>query len=146
VFVSNSGCKWQLGCFELACPFSAITTEYLSQIEVFRHEEAIPPEDKEDCSLPVRNCPHARDVYAFGVLVESLLGMLAALGSNFECFRYCLINLIILFPGSVADNFELNSTETVLNPDPMFRPCFAVLLTDPLFRSFYTTGVLICCP
>jgi SCY1-like protein 3 len=64
--------------------------------------------------------------------------MLAALGSNFECFRYCLINLIILFPGSVADNFELNSTETVLNPDPMFRPCFAVLLTDPLFSGGVT--------
>ena len=54
-----------------------------------------------------------------------------------------IVNPTALHSGSVADDFELNSAETVLNPDPMVG--LAILYAKSSSNLFLLVSALLCC-
>lgn len=73
VFVSEDG-HWKLGGMETVCQVPQATPEFLRNIQSVRDPASIPPEEMspEFSGLPESH-GHARDAYAFGALVDSLL-------------------------------------------------------------------------
>jgi len=88
VFVSEDG-HWKLGGMETVCKVPQATPEFLRSIQSVRDPASIPPEEMspEFTTLPESH-GHARDAFAFGTLVESLLTILSEQGES-ELY-YCI--------------------------------------------------------
>ncbi|KFZ68495.1 Protein-associating with the carboxyl-terminal domain of ezrin, partial [Podiceps cristatus] len=118
VFVSEDG-HWKLGGMETVCNFSEATPEFLCHVKSVRDQSCIPCEETSaDFKLLPNSYGHARDAYAFGTMVESLLTVLndqvsADILSSFQQTLHC----------------------TLLNPDPKCRPALSSLLSHEFFRN-----------
>ncbi|XP_065600047.1 protein-associating with the carboxyl-terminal domain of ezrin [Cyrtonyx montezumae] len=118
VFVSEDG-HWKLGGMETVCNFNEATPEFLCHIRSVRDQSCIPCEEMSvDFKILPNSCGHARDAYAFGAMVESLLTVLkdevsADILSSFQQTLHC----------------------TLLNPDPKCRPPLSSLLSHEFFRN-----------
>ncbi|CAK7309824.1 Protein-associating with the carboxyl-terminal domain of ezrin [Vulpes lagopus] len=99
VFVSEDG-HWKLGGMETVCKVLQAT-----------------PESPEFTTLPESH-GHARDAYAFGTLVESLLTILSEQVS-----------------ADVLSSFQQTLHSTLLNPIPNRRPALCTLLSHDFFRN-----------
>ncbi|XP_069122020.1 protein-associating with the carboxyl-terminal domain of ezrin-like [Argopecten irradians] len=119
VYVTDTG-QWKLGSLEHACKFGEATSQYLNTARKQRSPKTIAPEEREDNKKAVPELAFARDVYAFGVLVEELLEKLDNLGD-------------------MTKTFELRIQDECLNPDPKARPRLETLLNDRLFRNDFIT-------
>lgn len=118
VFVSEDG-HWKLGGMETVCKVPEATPEFLRSIQSVRDPAGIPPEEKspEFTTLPESH-GHARDAYAFGTLVESVLTVLSAQVS-----------------ADVLSSFQQTLHSTLLNPIPKCRPALSTLLSHDFFRN-----------
>ncbi|CAL1547743.1 unnamed protein product, partial [Lymnaea stagnalis] len=74
IYVSPDG-TWKLGGLEHACKFTDATQEYLEKCRAFRHEDSLSPEEKTGNVRIDGALGHARDIFAFGALVDSLLDL-----------------------------------------------------------------------
>ncbi|XP_060074316.1 protein-associating with the carboxyl-terminal domain of ezrin-like [Ylistrum balloti] len=79
VFVTDTG-YWKLGSLEHACKFGMDTSQYLTSAKNHRSSKAIAPEERDESMTAAPELAFARDVYAFGVMVEELLEKLEDLG------------------------------------------------------------------
>ncbi|XP_041370739.1 protein-associating with the carboxyl-terminal domain of ezrin-like [Gigantopelta aegis] len=121
LYVTDDG-SWRLGGLEHVCKYKEVTPEFLEKCLAFRNSEAIAPEE-EDGSLEISiDFGYVRDVYAFGVLAESMLEKLNDLGE-------------------ATKTFELRILDECLNDDPKKRPKLKELLNDRLFRQDFL-GIL----
>ncbi|KAM4861566.1 protein-associating with the carboxyl-terminal domain of ezrin isoform 2-T2 [Thomomys bottae] len=118
VFVSEDG-HWKLGGMETVCKTSQATPEFLRSIHSVRDAASIPPEEMspEFTTLPESH-GHARDAYAFGTLVESLLTILNEQVS-----------------ADVLSSFQQTLHSALLNPNPQCRPALSTLLCHDFFRN-----------
>ncbi|XP_027465922.1 protein-associating with the carboxyl-terminal domain of ezrin isoform X2 [Zalophus californianus] len=118
VFVSEDG-HWKLGGMETVCKVPQATPEFLRSIQSVRDPASIPPEEMspEFTTLPESH-GHARDAYAFGTLVESLLTILSEQVS-----------------ADVLSSFQQTLHSTLLNPIPKCRPALCTLLSHDFFRN-----------
>nr|XP_055179670.1 protein-associating with the carboxyl-terminal domain of ezrin isoform X3 [Nyctereutes procyonoides] len=118
VFVSEDG-HWKLGGMETVCKVLQATPEFLRTIQSVRDPASIPPEEMspEFTTLPESH-GHARDAYAFGTLVESLLTILSEQVS-----------------ADVLSSFQQTLHSTLLNPIPNRRPALCTLLSHDFFRN-----------
>lgn len=118
VFVSDDG-HWKLGGMETVCKVPQATPEFLKSIQSVRDPTSIPPEEMspEFTTLP-ESLGHARDAYAFGTLVESLLTILNEQVS-----------------ADVLASFQQTLHSTLLNPIPKCRPALCTLLSHDFFRN-----------
>ncbi|CAK7309822.1 Protein-associating with the carboxyl-terminal domain of ezrin [Vulpes lagopus] len=118
VFVSEDG-HWKLGGMETVCKVLQATPEFLRSIQSVRDPASIPPEEMspEFTTLPESH-GHARDAYAFGTLVESLLTILSEQVS-----------------ADVLSSFQQTLHSTLLNPIPNRRPALCTLLSHDFFRN-----------
>ncbi|NXH19904.1 PACE1 protein, partial [Bucco capensis] len=118
VFVSEDG-HWKLGGMETVCKFPEATPEFLCHVKSVRDQSCIPCEEMSaDFKILPNSYGHARDAYAFGTMVESLLSVLndqvsADILSSFQQTLHC----------------------TLLNPDPKCRPPLSSLLSHEFFRN-----------
>ncbi|XP_035188496.1 protein-associating with the carboxyl-terminal domain of ezrin [Oxyura jamaicensis] len=118
VFVSEDG-HWKLGGMETVCNFNEATPEFLCHVKSVRDQSCIPCEEMSaDFKILPSSYGHARDAYAFGTMVESLLTVLndqvsADILSSFQQTLHC----------------------TLLNPDPKCRPPLSSLLSHEFFRN-----------
>ncbi|KFO84778.1 Protein-associating with the carboxyl-terminal domain of ezrin, partial [Buceros rhinoceros silvestris] len=118
VFVSEDG-HWKLGGMETVCNFSEATPEFLCHVKSVRDQSCIPCEEMSaDFKTLPKSHGHARDAYAFGMMVENLLTVLndqvsADILSSFQQTLHC----------------------TLLNPDPKCRPPLSSLLSHEFFRN-----------
>lgn len=118
VFVSEDG-HWKLGGMETVCNFNEATPEFLCRVKSVRDQSCIPCEEMSaDFKILPSSYGHARDAYAFGTMVESLLTVLndqvsADILSSFQQTLHC----------------------TLLNPDPKCRPPLSSLLSHEFFRN-----------
>ncbi|XP_048212370.1 protein-associating with the carboxyl-terminal domain of ezrin isoform X2 [Perognathus longimembris pacificus] len=118
VFVSEDG-HWKLGGMETVCKVSQATPEFLRSIQSVRDAASMPPEEMspEFTTLPESH-GHARDAYAFGTLVESLLTVLNEQVS-----------------ADVLSSFQQTLHSALLNPNPQCRPALSTLLSHDFFRN-----------
>lgn len=118
VFVSEDG-HWKLGGMETVCKVPEATPEFLRSIQSVRDPAGVPPEEKspEFTTLPESH-GHARDAYAFGTLVESVLTVLSAQVS-----------------ADILSSFQQTLHSTLLNPIPKCRPALSTLLSHDFFRN-----------
>ncbi|XP_003468664.1 protein-associating with the carboxyl-terminal domain of ezrin isoform X2 [Cavia porcellus] len=118
VFVSEDG-HWKLGGMETVCKVSQATPEFLKNIQSVRDSASVPPEEMspEFTTLPESH-GHARDAYAFGALVESLLTILNEQVS-----------------ADVLSSFQQTLHTALLNPIPHCRPALRTLLSHDFFRN-----------
>ncbi|XP_021538498.1 protein-associating with the carboxyl-terminal domain of ezrin isoform X2 [Neomonachus schauinslandi] len=118
VFVSEDG-HWKLGGMETVCKVPQATPEFLRSIQSVRDPASIPPEEMspEFTALPESH-GHARDAFAFGTLVESLLTILSEQVS-----------------ADVLSSFQQTLHSTLLNPIPKCRPALCTLLSHDFFRN-----------
>ncbi|XP_042530284.1 protein-associating with the carboxyl-terminal domain of ezrin [Dipodomys spectabilis] len=118
VFVSEDG-HWKLGGMETVCQVSQATPEFLRSIHSVRDAASIPPEElsPEFTTLP-EPYGHARDAYAFGTLVESLLAILKEQVS-----------------ADALSSFQQTLHSALLNPDPRCRPALRAFLSHDFFRN-----------
>lgn len=116
VFVSEDG-HWKLGGMETVCRVPQATPEFLRSIQSVRDPACIPPEETapEFTTLPEAH-GHARDAYAFGVLVERLLAGLDGQADALGSFRQALHSAL-------------------LQPVPQRRPALCTLLSHDFFRN-----------
>ncbi|BFZ19969.1 hypothetical protein BsWGS_23007 [Bradybaena similaris] len=114
VFVSSDG-SWKLGGLEFACKFHEATQEYLDRIRAFRLEDSLSPEEKASSVRADRSLGHARDVFAFGTLVDAMLDLVREKDTCAQMLEQQL--------------------SACLSPDPSSRPGASVLLSLPVFRS-----------
>ncbi|NXJ78420.1 PACE1 protein, partial [Trogon melanurus] len=118
VFVSEDG-HWKLGGMETVCNFSEATPEFLHHVKSVRDQSCIPCEEMSaDFKILPNSYGHARDAYAFGMMVENLLTVLndqvsADILSSFQQTLHC----------------------TLLNPDPKCRPPLSSLVSHEFFRN-----------
>ncbi|XP_065830237.1 protein-associating with the carboxyl-terminal domain of ezrin-like isoform X3 [Oscarella lobularis] len=133
VYISEIGCLWQLAGMELACKEADVTQQFIKSIEPYRCKECIPPEDKEPISSSRGSDGHARDAYAFGMLVESLLERLTSLGRT-KGKRKRVVGIDVGV-GSVVDDCEVKLPATMLHSSPRNRPTFKTILNEPLLRG-----------
>ncbi|XP_006872696.1 PREDICTED: protein-associating with the carboxyl-terminal domain of ezrin isoform X2 [Chrysochloris asiatica] len=118
VFVSEDG-HWKLGGMETVCKVPEATPEFLRSIQSVRDPASIPPEEKSpDFTVLPESHGHARDAYAFGTLVESLLTILREQVS-----------------ADVLSSFQQTLHSTLLNPIPNCRPALCTLLSHDFFRN-----------
>ncbi|CAH1786148.1 unnamed protein product [Owenia fusiformis] len=115
IYVSQDG-TWRLGGTEFLCRFEDASQTFLQQSRSMRDEKTIAPEEKSEKYMTDPATGHARDVFAFGVLVEALL----------ECIGDM---------GELAQGFERTIQDYCLNPDPTLRPKISTLLSDRLFSN-----------
>nr|KAF6291620.1 SCY1 like pseudokinase 3 [Myotis myotis] len=115
VFVSEDG-HWKLGGMETVCRVPQATPEFLRSIQSVRDPACIPPEETapEFTTLPELH-GHARDAYAFGMLVERLLTDMKGQDALLS-FRQALHSAL-------------------LNPIPQRRPALCTLLSHDFFRN-----------
>ncbi|XP_023617419.1 protein-associating with the carboxyl-terminal domain of ezrin isoform X2 [Myotis lucifugus] len=115
VFVSEDG-HWKLGGMETVCRVPQATPEFLRSIQSVRDPACIPPEETapEFTTLPELH-GHARDAYAFGMLVERLLTDMKGQDTLLS-FRQALHSAL-------------------LNPIPQRRPALCTLLSHDFFRN-----------
>ncbi|XP_066993619.1 protein-associating with the carboxyl-terminal domain of ezrin [Anabrus simplex] len=73
VYVTPDG-TWKLGGFEYLCRFTELTPSHLQQTRAHRYEKAVPPEEDSVKTASSIVQPTAVDQFAFGVLVEEVLG------------------------------------------------------------------------
>ncbi|XP_036128166.1 protein-associating with the carboxyl-terminal domain of ezrin isoform X2 [Molossus molossus] len=118
VFVSEEG-HWKLGGMETVCQVPQATPEFLRSIQSVREPACIPPEEMspEFTTLPEPH-GHARDAYAFGMLVERLLSVLSGQVSV-----------------DVLRSFRQTSHSALLSPVPQCRPALRTLLSHDIFRN-----------
>ncbi|XP_032718909.1 protein-associating with the carboxyl-terminal domain of ezrin isoform X2 [Lontra canadensis] len=118
VFVSEDG-HWKLGGMETVCKVPQATPEFLRSIQSVRDPASIPPEEMspEFTTLPESH-GHARDAYAFGTLVESLLTILSGQVS-----------------ADVLSSLQQTLHSALLNPLPKCRPALRTLLSHDFFRN-----------
>ncbi|XP_008694152.1 protein-associating with the carboxyl-terminal domain of ezrin isoform X1 [Ursus maritimus] len=118
VFVSEDG-HWKLGGMETVCKVPQATPEFLKSIQSVRDPASVPPEEMspEFTTLPESH-GHARDAYAFGTLVESLLPILSEQVS-----------------ADVLSSFQQTLHSALLNPLPKCRPALCTLLSHDFFRN-----------
>ncbi|XP_047560304.1 protein-associating with the carboxyl-terminal domain of ezrin isoform X3 [Lutra lutra] len=118
VFVSEDG-HWKLGGMETVCKVPQATPEFLRSIQSVRDPASIPPEEMspEFTTLPESH-GHARDAYAFGTLVESLLTILSGQVS-----------------ADVFSSLQQTLHSALLNPLPKCRPALRTLLSHDFFRN-----------
>ncbi|XP_037082406.1 protein-associating with the carboxyl-terminal domain of ezrin-like [Pollicipes pollicipes] len=120
VFVTSDG-AWRLGGGEFACRFSDATAERLQQTAVHRYQPALPPEETEpqpaDRQQWRESRPWCRDVYAYGLLVDELIGV---------CVRSD-------FPG--ARHFQAEAKRRLLARDPLARPALSELEGHDFFSN-----------
>ncbi|KAM7053515.1 protein-associating with the carboxyl-terminal domain of ezrin isoform 3-T4 [Molossus nigricans] len=118
VFVSEEG-HWKLGGMETVCQVPQATPEFLRSIQSVREPACIPPEEMspEFTTLPESH-GHARDAYAFGMLVERLLSVLSGQVSV-----------------DVLRSFRQTSHSALLSPVPQCRPALRTLLSHDIFRN-----------
>ncbi|XP_027465926.1 protein-associating with the carboxyl-terminal domain of ezrin isoform X5 [Zalophus californianus] len=104
---------------ETVCKVPQATPEFLRSIQSVRDPASIPPEEMspEFTTLPESH-GHARDAYAFGTLVESLLTILSEQVS-----------------ADVLSSFQQTLHSTLLNPIPKCRPALCTLLSHDFFRN-----------
>ncbi|XP_028007766.2 protein-associating with the carboxyl-terminal domain of ezrin isoform X1 [Eptesicus fuscus] len=116
VFVSEDG-HWKLGGMETVCRVPQATPEFLRSIQSVRDPACIPPEETspEFTTLPEVH-GHARDAYAFGMLVERLLTDRNGQADALRSFRQALHSAL-------------------LNPVPQRRPALCTLLSHDFFRN-----------
>ncbi|CAG5115679.1 unnamed protein product [Candidula unifasciata] len=114
VFVSSDG-SWKLGGLEFACKFHEATQEYLDRIRAFRQEDSLSPEEKASSVRRDSSLGHARDVFAFGTLVEVILDLVREKDTCAQMLEQQL--------------------SVCLSPDPASRPGVSSLLSLPVFRS-----------
>ncbi|XP_006097826.1 protein-associating with the carboxyl-terminal domain of ezrin isoform X6 [Myotis lucifugus] len=116
VFVSEDG-HWKLGGMETVCRVPQATPEFLRSIQSVRDPACIPPEETapEFTTLPELH-GHARDAYAFGMLVERLLTDMKGQADTLLSFRQALHSAL-------------------LNPIPQRRPALCTLLSHDFFRN-----------
>ncbi|XP_036198306.1 protein-associating with the carboxyl-terminal domain of ezrin isoform X4 [Myotis myotis] len=116
VFVSEDG-HWKLGGMETVCRVPQATPEFLRSIQSVRDPACIPPEETapEFTTLPELH-GHARDAYAFGMLVERLLTDMKGQADALLSFRQALHSAL-------------------LNPIPQRRPALCTLLSHDFFRN-----------
>ncbi|XP_033762729.1 protein-associating with the carboxyl-terminal domain of ezrin-like [Pecten maximus] len=119
VSVTDTG-QWKLASLEHACKFEDATPQYLTSARKQRSPKTIAPEEREENMRSVPELAFARDVYAFGVMVEELLEKLEDLGD-------------------MTKTFELRIQDECLHPDPKARPKLETLLNDRLFRNDFIT-------
>nr|XP_014351439.1 PREDICTED: protein-associating with the carboxyl-terminal domain of ezrin isoform X2 [Latimeria chalumnae] len=116
VFVSEDG-QWKLGGMDTVCKFTEATPEFLRNIQQVRDQSCTPSEEK--ASAELKALPeahgHARDAYAFGTLIESLLTMM----NNRD--------LVLDFRQTVQT--------CLLNPDPLLRSHLNTLISHEVFRN-----------
>ncbi|XP_052790059.1 protein-associating with the carboxyl-terminal domain of ezrin-like isoform X2 [Mya arenaria] len=115
IYVSTDG-SWKLGGLEHATRFSETTATTLASSRKHREDTAIAPEEKAGKVLPGSELGHARDVYAFAVMVEGMLERLSELGE-------------------LIKTFELRIQDECLDEEPRKRPKMASLLNDRLFTT-----------
>lgn len=118
VFVSEDG-HWKLGGMDTVCSHPQATPEFLRSIQSVRDPACVPPEEMspEFTTLP-ESQGHARDAYAFGTLVESLLTILSEQVS-----------------ADVVASFQQTLQSALLSPVPQLRPPLHNLLAHELFRN-----------
>lgn len=118
VFVSEDG-HWKLGGMETVCQVPQATPEFLRNIQSVRDPASIPPEEMspEFSGLPESH-GHARDAYAFGALVDSLLPIFNEQVS-----------------ADVLSSFLQILHSALLNPMPECRPALSTLLSHDFFRN-----------
>ncbi|XP_029394450.1 protein-associating with the carboxyl-terminal domain of ezrin isoform X2 [Mus pahari] len=118
IFVSEDG-HWRLGGMETVCRVSQATPEFLRSIQSVRDPASIPPEEMsaEFSALP-ESQGHARDAYAFGTLVDSLLPIFNEQVS-----------------ADILSSFLQSLHSALLNPTPECRPALSTLLSHDFFRN-----------
>ncbi|NWS75795.1 PACE1 protein, partial [Crotophaga sulcirostris] len=118
VFVSEDG-HWKLGGMETVCNFSQATPEFLCHVKSVRDQSSIPCEEMSaDFKILPNSYGHARDAYAFGTMVETLLTVLNDQVS-----------------ADILSSFQQTLHSTLLNPDPKCRPPLSSLLSHEFFRN-----------
>ncbi|NWH72571.1 PACE1 protein, partial [Piaya cayana] len=118
VFVSEDG-HWKLGGMETVCNFSEATPEFLCHVKSVRDQSSIPCEEMSaDFKILPNSYGHARDAYAFGTMVETLLTVLNDQVS-----------------ADILSSFQQTLHSTLLNPDPKCRPPLSSLLSHEFFRN-----------
>ncbi|KAM5236845.1 protein-associating with the carboxyl-terminal domain of ezrin isoform 2-T2 [Ctenodactylus gundi] len=118
VFVSEDG-HWKLGGMETVCQVPQATPEFLRSIQSIRDPASIPPEEMSaEFTTLAEPHGHARDAYAFGVFVESLLPILSQQVS-----------------ADVLSSFQQTLHSALLNPLPNCRPALCTLLPHEFFRN-----------
>lgn len=118
VFVSEDG-HWKLGGMETVCKVSQATPEFLRSIQSVRDPASIPPEEMSpDFAALPESHGHARDAYAFGALVDSLLPIFNEQVS-----------------ADVLSSFLQTLHSALLSPTPTCRPALSTLLSHDFFRN-----------
>ncbi|XP_045201253.2 protein-associating with the carboxyl-terminal domain of ezrin-like isoform X2 [Mercenaria mercenaria] len=117
VYVTADG-SWRLGGLEHLCKFSEVTDTFLESSKAYRHESTFAPEEKGGKICTDTSLGHARDIYAFAVMTESLLEHMQDLGD-------------------LTKTFELRIQDECLHSDPRNRPKACSLLTDRLFNTAF---------
>ncbi|NXP45940.1 PACE1 protein, partial [Heliornis fulica] len=118
VFVSEDG-HWKLGGMETVCNFVEATPEFLRHVKSVRDQSCIPCEEMSaDFRILPSSYGHARDAYAFGTMVESLLTVLNDQVS-----------------ADILSSFQQTLRCALLNPDPKCRPPLSSLLSHEFFRN-----------
>lgn len=72
LFMGHDG-TWKLGELQHACKFSDATQAFLDQCRAFRKENSLAPEEKAGAVKLDPSIGHARDMFAFGAVLEALL-------------------------------------------------------------------------
>uniref|UniRef100_A0A0B7B076 Protein kinase domain-containing protein n=1 Tax=Arion vulgaris TaxID=1028688 RepID=A0A0B7B076_9EUPU len=114
IFVSTDG-SWKLSGLEFACRFTEATQDFLERYRAFRHENSLAPEEKASMVRTDGYRGQARDVFAFGALVDMVLDLVK---EKDDC----------------ANMLE-QQLSVCLNPDPECRPHVSSLLNLTVFRS-----------
>ncbi|GFS23073.1 protein-associating with the carboxyl-terminal domain of ezrin-like, partial [Elysia marginata] len=114
LFLGHDG-TWKLGELQHACKFSDATQAFLDQCRAFRKEDSLAPEEK---AAVVQMSPftgHARDMYSFGVVLDTLLESLREKDDRMK-------------------DLEQQAT-ACFSSDPSMRPTAASLLKLQFLRS-----------
>eukprot|EP00050_Salpingoeca_kvevrii_P021336 m.109402 g.109402 ORF g.109402 m.109402 type:complete len:858 (+) comp9299_c0_seq1:67-2640(+) len=115
LFEAEKTHQWRLGAFECAGKPADVTPERLKELETIRGDSAATPfDDETGPSLPL----HARDVYAFGTLVDELAERIPELANDASFVGF------------------LDSLHTQLNvSNASHLPTFKQLLALPYFQN-----------
>lgn len=122
IYVSSDG-SWRMGDLEHMCKFSEATQAYLESCKTYRNQEGLSPEEKQGKVSTETELGHARDIFSFAVMTESLLEKMQDLGD-------------------LTKTFELRIQDECLHSDPRRRPTAKSLLSDRLFNTEFLSVAL----